>query len=87
MKPEYELRITQYLDWVQPILINSSLLSAQNRERLYWVGELQENGKYMTVDDPQPEDKKILLKDILEKEVEEKYYLSDKAIQGFLNKP
>ena len=84
MKPEFERKITQYLDWVEPILINSSLVSAQNRERLYWVWELQENGKYMTVDIPQPEDKKIFLKDILEDEVDEKYYLSEKAINTML---
>lgn len=86
MKREYERIITQHLDWVEPILINSSLVSAQNRERLYWVWELQENGKYMTVNIPQPEDKKIFLKDILEDEVDEKYYLSDRIIEWFLNK-
>lgn len=86
MKPEFERTITQYLDWVEPILINSSLVSAQNRERLYWIGELQENGKYMTVDIPQPEDKKIFLKDILQDQVDEKYYLSQKLIEWFLSK-
>ena len=34
MKKEYQDIISQYLG-VQPILINSSLVSAQNRERLY----------------------------------------------------
>lgn len=86
MKQEYERTITQHLDWVEPILINSSLLSAQNRERLYWVWELQEDGTYMTVDIPQPLDKKVFLKDILLDEVEEKYYMSDKILQWFLNK-
>lgn len=41
---------------LKPILINSSLLSAQNRERLYWANwEIS-----------QPEDKGIFLKDIIE---------------------
>lgn len=54
---------------VAPIEINSSNLSAQRRRRLYWT-----NINNIT----QPEDKKIYLRDVLEKEVEEKYYLSDK---------
>jgi site-specific DNA-cytosine methylase len=33
----------------------------------------------------QPKDKKIVLKDILENEVDEKYFLSEKAITGILN--
>jgi len=42
---------------LEPIMINSALVSAQNRERLYWT-----NIKGVV----QPEDKGILLKDILE---------------------
>lgn len=50
----------------EPICINSALLSAQNRQRLYWVGIRNENGTYQKVTVEQPEDKGILLKDILE---------------------
>lgn len=42
---------------VQPILINSALVSAQNRKRYYWSN---------IPDITQPEDKKIYLKDIIE---------------------
>ena len=42
---------------IEPILINSSLLSAQSRQRLYWT-----NIQGVT----QPEDKNIVLRDILE---------------------
>lgn len=49
----------------EPILINSALVSAQNRQRLYWVGKINDDGTYSKVDIPQPEDKGILLKDIL----------------------
>ena len=42
---------------IEPILINSSLLSAQSRQRLYWT-----NIQGVT----QPKDKNIVLKDILE---------------------
>jgi len=71
---------------VNPIMINSSLLSAQNRQRLYWTNiGLEPSGLFgypqSTIE--QPKDKGILLKDVLESEVDEKYYLSDKMIAGF----
>ncbi len=50
---------------VEPIMINSALLTAQQRKRLYWVGKLV-NDKYEKVDISQPKDKGILLKDIIE---------------------
>ena len=49
----------------EPICINSALVSAQNRQRLYWVGKRNADGTYSKVDVKQPEDKGILLKDIL----------------------
>ena len=49
---------------VEPIMINASLVSAQNRKRLFWT-----NIPNVTL----PEDRGILLKDILEEEVDEKY--------------
>ena len=54
------------------IMINASLVSAQNRKRIFWVGKRVGN-KYVKVEITQPEDKNIFLKDILEKEVDEKY--------------
>ena len=50
----------------EPIMINSALLSAQNRQRLYWVGKRNADGTYSKVDVQMPEDKGILLRDILE---------------------
>lgn len=50
----------------EPICINSALVSAQNRQRLYWCGIRQEDGTYKKAYIPQPEDRGILLKDILE---------------------
>ena len=50
----------------EPVLINSALVSAQNRQRLYWVGKRNPDGTYSKVEVPQPEDRGILLKDILE---------------------
>lgn len=50
----------------EAVLINSALVSAQNRQRLYWVGKRNDDGTYSKVDVEQPEDRGILLRDILE---------------------
>lgn len=55
MKKEHEAVITQFMG-VEPVQINSALVSAQNRRRLYWCNWSVE----------QPEDRGILLKDIIE---------------------
>jgi DNA-cytosine methyltransferase len=71
---------------VNPIEINSSLLSAQNRRRLYWTNiGMQPRGFFGDLESviKQPKDKGILLKDILESDVDEKYFLSEKIIAGF----
>jgi DNA-cytosine methyltransferase len=76
MKKEFQDIISEHLFWIQPTIINSALLTAQNRVRLYWVWELQEDWTYKQVKIEQPEDKGILLKDILEDKVDEKYYIT-----------
>lgn len=48
------------------ICINSALLSAQNRNRLYWVGKRNPDGTYSRVMVEQPEDLGILLRDVLD---------------------
>ena len=68
---------------VNPIMINSSLLSAQNRRRLYWTNiGLEPAGLFgypqSTIE--QPKDKGILLKDVIDEVVDEKYFLSEKLI-------
>ena len=50
----------------EPICINSARLSAQNRQRLYWVGKRNADGTYSKIDVEQPKDKGILLKDVLD---------------------
>lgn len=50
----------------EPICINSALVSAQNRQRLYWVGRRNEDNTYSQVLVSQPKDKGIVLRDILE---------------------
>lgn len=54
MKKEFQDIITNILG-VEPVFINSALVSAQNRRRLYWA-----NWWF-----PQPEDKGVLLKDVV----------------------
>ena len=65
MSPAIRTQITAELG-VEPVLINSALVSAQNRQRLYWVGRRNPDGTYSQVSVEQPEDRGILLRDILE---------------------
>lgn len=85
MKEERIKIINQHLWGIQPMVVNSSLVSAQNRERLYRVGK-REGERYKMIYIPLPEDKKLTLKDILQDKVEEKYMLSEKLVKWFLNK-
>lgn len=87
MKKEYQDVISECLG-VQPIMINSALVSAQNRVRLYWTNIGQKPYGFfneMVTDIPPPVDKEIFLKDIFDTNVPEKFYLSDKAIK-YLNR-
>lgn len=68
MKKEYEDIITEYLG-VKPIAINSELFSAQDRKRIYWTN-LQL--------DELPSENKLTVEDILEAEVDAKYYIDPK---------
>jgi len=73
MKKEYLDVISEYMG-VQPVMINSALVSAQNRVRFYWtnIGEIE-----------QPEDRGILLKDIIENgEVDREKSLHQMVITG-----
>ena len=65
MSPAIRAQITAELG-VEPVLINSALVSAQNRQRLYWVGRRNPDGTYSQVAVEQPVDRGILLRDILE---------------------
>lgn len=76
MSKKWEAVLTKAIG-VRPVMINSNLLSAQNRKRLYWTN---------IAEIPQPKDEGILIRDILEDEVDEKYYLSQKAVAGMANR-
>ena len=70
MKKEYQNVISEHLG-VEPVMINSSLVSAQNRKRLYWTNIPEVR---------QPEDKGILLKDVLEESPEDYTLMSDRFV-------
>lgn len=56
----------------EPICINSALVSAQSRKRLYWVGVRQSGCKYRKADIKQPGNRGIVVRDILDATVAER---------------
>ncbi len=83
MKRQHEAVISQFLG-LQPVQINSALVSAQNRVRLYWtniktrkVGLFQE----LYTDIPQPKDRGLFLRDVLQDEVEERFFMSEASLK------
>jgi site-specific DNA-cytosine methylase len=71
MKKEWEDLISEAL-CVKPIKINSALLSHQRRNRLYWTNI--PNVK-------QPIDLGLDFRSIIETDVDEKYYLTERAVE------
>ena len=81
MKPEHEARINDALG-LTPVIINSALVSAQNRVRLYWTNiRVRSYGLWgdLHTDIPQPYDLGIRIQDILDGEVADKYYIKSGA--------
>ena len=76
MKQECQDVISLYTG-VQPIEINSALVSAQNRKRLYWTN--------LTIQ--QPEDKGVLLQDIIQQldSVDKRFVLSENEL-SYMNR-
>lgn len=75
MGKEWEDVITKGIG-VQPVLINSNLFSAQNRQRYYWTN----------IEIPAlPQDNSSVLRDIVrEEDNKEEYYLSEQHYKAFL---
>lgn len=85
-KKEWAAGISQLMG-IDPININSNLLSAQNRDRLYWTNIGLDYSNLFGIGVPgikQPKDRGIVLRDVLEKEVDEKYYLKKAALERLL---
>lgn len=69
-----------------PIEINSALVSAQTRKRYYWTNIGYKNYNlfgFPTCAIPQPKNKGLVIKDVLEQNVDKKYYLSKKRLKQF----
>jgi DNA (cytosine-5)-methyltransferase 3A len=71
MKKEWERVLTEAIG-VPGVHINSALVSAQNRKRIYWtnIGNIE-----------QPEDRGLLLRDVLQSEVNDKYFLKEEVVK------
>lgn len=81
------MRVISECCGVFPVNINSNLMSAQNRDRWYWTNiRTKQIGLFgeLHSDIPQPEDKGILLRDILEEVADEKYYIKSKTMLSFI---
>ena len=72
MKQENQDIISEYLG-VKPKQFNSSLVSAQNRNRLFWTN----------IDFDLPDDKGIILADILEDKVDDKFLAGKNLIKNY----
>lgn len=84
MLSEYENIISSHLG-IFPVAINSALVSAQNRYRLYWTNIRIKSvrdlfGSTLHTDIPQPEDRGIYLRDILDSDVDSRFYLKPDEI-------
>jgi len=64
MRQEYKDKISETLGF-EPVAINSALVSAQSRYRLYWFG-IRDGDTYKAMPIKQPKDQGIVLRHILE---------------------
>ena len=73
---------------LQGVHINSSLVSAQVRKRIYWTNIRTASDLFgnQSTDIPQPRDRGIMLRDILQDDadIDESYYLKDEAVKALL---
>lgn len=83
MKREYLRVISEYCG-VFPVRINSALVSAQMRDRWYWTNiRTRREGLFgeLYSDIPQPADRGLTLRDVLDDKVPEKYNVGDKLLR------
>ena len=85
---------------VRGVHINSNLLSAQSRHRIYWTNfrtktissnlfsDYAEEDPFqlpdIATDIPQPDDRGLVLKDIIDDISDEKYYLDDERVNRLM---
>ena len=73
MKKDYLDVISEYME-VDPIFINSSLVSAQSRQRYYWTN---------IPNVEQPKERGMVLRDILEDQVGSEHYVGDNMQKNY----
>lgn len=86
MGKQWEDVINQALG-VKGVHINSALVSAQVRKRIYWTNIRTFQTDMFGLPDsaiPQPKDRGLLLRDILEENVPENYYLKNEVVAKLL---
>ena len=72
---------------IKGVHINSALVSAQNRRRIYWTNiRTKTEGLFneLVPDIPMPEDRGIFINDILDDNVDEKYYLAQDKVEKLI---
>lgn len=88
MRKECEAVISEQLGLFL-VVINSALVSAQNRVRLYWTNirvreELTLFGSKFYTDIPQPQDRGLFISDILDDEVEPRFYITEQRLSKLI---
>ena len=86
MGKQWEAVINEALG-IRGVHINSALVSAQVRKRIYWTNiKTFQTDMFSPPDSaiPQPRDRGILLRDILEDQVEDRYYLKPDIVKNLL---
>ena len=81
MRKEWIDIISNELYWVRPIEINSSLVSAQNRRRLYRVWK-RNGDSYDQISFSLPSNKNIKMRNIMQSFVDKSYFLSKEEIES-----
>ena len=92
-KPKYFLleNVVMKKEWIDiishelgvlPIEINSSLVSAQNRRRLYWIWMRNNDGWYDQISIPLPKDKGLKMRNVMQQMVDKSYFLSKEKIES-----
>jgi len=81
MKKEWIDIISNELFWIRPVEINSSLVSAQNRRRLYWVWK-RNGDSYDQIYFSLPSNKSIKMRNIMQSFVDKSYFLSKEEIEN-----
>ncbi len=88
MKKEWECILNNVIGF-EPTKIDSALVSAQTRKRLYWIGKKNKNNNYEKIEIPYPLDRGLIIKDILDYgNLQNEYvpYGIDKRYKEFANK-